>query len=341
MPIPDELLQRIRDNDPTLTILDLKNNQIGPAEAEVLAIALQSNTAVTRLNLQNNQIGILGAKALANLLQNNTTLTTIDLGDGNIGVEVQTSNNNIGCDGLRFLFKALESNTTVENFYFGSTQELEEIFLIEEINEMTERNRKINLEISDIASRKILKGSDEKFSPLQVRHVLHDSSSENCVEILKNLLESVDDKNILDFLKKLQDLEEIGPMILSRASSRASMMQKIDFPRLAKDELRDVGLRSLFRARRVTKEGIKDGLSSCKKNVRLHPISENLILGFVGVIDGIKHPTSATVDQPEEREIDPVDLQTPSATVNLSRERISAVPVHESSCDPRECCIIS
>ena len=100
MPIPDELLQRIRDNDPTLTILDLKNNQIGPAEAEVLAIALQSNTAVTRLNLQNNQIGILGAKALANLLQNNTTLTTIDLGDGNIGVEVQTSNNNIGCDGL-------------------------------------------------------------------------------------------------------------------------------------------------------------------------------------------------------------------------------------------------
>jgi hypothetical protein len=337
MPIPDELLQRIRDNDPTLTILDLKNNQIGPAEAQALAIELQSNTAVTRLNLQNNQIGTLGAEALANLLQNNTTLTTIDLGDGNIGVEVQTSNNNIGRDGLQFLFNALESNTTVENFYFGSTQELEEIFLIEAINEITERNRKINLEISDIAFRKILKGSDEKFSPLQVRHVLHDSSSENCVEILENLLESVDDKDILDVLKKLQDLKEIGPMILSRAS----MMQEIDLPSLAKNELSNIGLRSLFRARRVTKEGIKDGLSSCKKNVRLHPISENLILGFVGVIDGIKNPTSATVDQPEEREIDPVDLQTPSATVNLSKERISAVPVHESSCDPRECCIIS
>ncbi len=337
MPIPDELLRRIRDNDPALTILDLGNNQIGPAEAEVLAIALQSNTSVTRLNLQNNQIGDLGAVALANLLQNNITLTAINLRDGNIGVEVQTSNNNIGCDGLRFLFNALESNTTLENFYFGSTQELEEIFLIEEINEMTERNRKINLEINDIVSRKILKGSDEKFSPLQIRHVLRDSSSENCVEILENLLESLDNENIVDVLQKLQDLEEIGPMILSRAS----MMQEIDLPSLAKDELSNIGLRSLFRGRRVTKEGIKDGLSSCKKNVRLHPISENLILGFVGVIDGIKHPTSATVDQPEEREIDPVDLQTPSATVNLSRERISAVPVHESSCDPRECCIIS
>ena len=47
------LLQRIRDNDPTLTSIDLGINrsEIGDAGAEQLARALQTNTAPASLEL--------------------------------------------------------------------------------------------------------------------------------------------------------------------------------------------------------------------------------------------------------------------------------------------------
>jgi hypothetical protein len=63
MPISEELLQRIRDNDSTLTSFDLQGNQIGPAGALALATAIHSNTTLIVLNLWDNQIGPSGALA--------------------------------------------------------------------------------------------------------------------------------------------------------------------------------------------------------------------------------------------------------------------------------------
>jgi hypothetical protein len=54
MPISAETLQRIRDNDPTLTSLNLVDNQITDAEAQALAVALRTNTTLTSLNLMVN-----------------------------------------------------------------------------------------------------------------------------------------------------------------------------------------------------------------------------------------------------------------------------------------------
>ena len=79
MPISEGLLQRIRENDPTLTSLNLSYNQIGPEEVQALANALQNNTALTSLNLGYNHIGNEGAQALATALQNNATLTSLNL----------------------------------------------------------------------------------------------------------------------------------------------------------------------------------------------------------------------------------------------------------------------
>ena len=60
-----DILTKLSSNDPTLTTLNLWNNNIGPDGAASLAIALQNNTTLTTLNLRNNPIGDVGAASLA------------------------------------------------------------------------------------------------------------------------------------------------------------------------------------------------------------------------------------------------------------------------------------
>jgi hypothetical protein len=71
------ILERLRNNDPSLTRLDLGWNQIGDAEAK--DIALQDNTTLTTLDLGFNFIGDAGAIHISLALKNNTTLTSLDL----------------------------------------------------------------------------------------------------------------------------------------------------------------------------------------------------------------------------------------------------------------------
>ena len=56
------VLQRLRENDPTITNLDLTRNDINDQGAEALAAALQHNTTLTSLDLQHNYIGHQGAE---------------------------------------------------------------------------------------------------------------------------------------------------------------------------------------------------------------------------------------------------------------------------------------
>jgi Ran GTPase-activating protein (RanGAP) involved in mRNA processing and transport len=125
MPVDPYILRRLKNNDPSLTTLDLSpvhhwNNKLDDADVEVLADALKTNTRLTvlilsvnnirlagaitlanalirkktglrTLNLSYCNIGAAGAQALANFLTTNTTLTTLHLGGNNIGAtETQT-----------------------------------------------------------------------------------------------------------------------------------------------------------------------------------------------------------------------------------------------------------
>ncbi|MBU4269368.1 hypothetical protein KKE07_00635, partial [Candidatus Dependentiae bacterium] len=135
----DEAIERLKNNDPTLTILSfsfylhdftmtkeriielakvletntsltnllyLAGNNIGPEGAFALAKALETNKSLTNLYLSSNNIGPTGAIALAKALEKNTSLTTLDL-----------YYNSIGPEGDFALAKALETNkslTTLE-----------------------------------------------------------------------------------------------------------------------------------------------------------------------------------------------------------------------------------
>jgi len=111
MRISEELLQKIRENDPTLTSLDLGGNQIGPAEAQALATALKTNITLKSLNLYDNKIGPAGALAIATALKTNTTLTSLNLGS-----------NQIGTAGAIAIATALKANTTLTSLDLGNNQ---------------------------------------------------------------------------------------------------------------------------------------------------------------------------------------------------------------------------
>jgi len=97
------LFERVRNDDPTLTEMELQLQfSFGAEGAAALAEALKTNTTLTSINLEYNDLGAEGAKALVETLKTNTTLTSIELG-----------NNNIGPEGAKALAKVLKTNTTL------------------------------------------------------------------------------------------------------------------------------------------------------------------------------------------------------------------------------------
>ena len=85
--LTETLLQRIRDNDPMLTELDLYEQNIADEGAGEIAEALKTNNSLTTIDLRWNKITDAGAKKIAEVLKTNNSLTTIYLGSNQIGAE--------------------------------------------------------------------------------------------------------------------------------------------------------------------------------------------------------------------------------------------------------------
>jgi len=136
--LDEQLLERIRENDPTLTTIDLGGSYIGDEGAKALTEALKVNQSLTEIDLRNNDIGAEGAKALAKALKINESLTKIDLSDNNIGSEgakalakalkinesltkIDLYSNNIGSEGAKALAEALKVNQSLSTIdLFGN-----------------------------------------------------------------------------------------------------------------------------------------------------------------------------------------------------------------------------
>jgi serine/threonine protein kinase/Ran GTPase-activating protein (RanGAP) involved in mRNA processing and transport len=132
-----ELLERIRNNDPGLTSLDLADNQIGDAGVKELSAALKENRILTSLDLGENQIGAAGAKELSAALKENRTLTELNLGWNQIGdagakdlgaalkenrtlTTLNLWSNQIGAAGAKDLSEALKKNRTLTTLHLSS-----------------------------------------------------------------------------------------------------------------------------------------------------------------------------------------------------------------------------
>ena len=86
----------------SLTTLDLCCNRIRPAGATALAKGLAKNTSLTHLNLGLNGLGTEGATALAKGIAKNKSLTTLNL-----------NRNKIGPEGAKALADSLKINTSL------------------------------------------------------------------------------------------------------------------------------------------------------------------------------------------------------------------------------------
>jgi Ran GTPase-activating protein (RanGAP) involved in mRNA processing and transport len=74
---------RLKDNDSSLSELDLSDQKLHDSDIQALLQALAQNTCLTTLNVSGNQIGAEGAKVLAQ----NTRLTTLNVERNAIGAE--------------------------------------------------------------------------------------------------------------------------------------------------------------------------------------------------------------------------------------------------------------
>jgi hypothetical protein len=132
MILDEILLKRIRNNDLTLTSLDLGRNQIGAAGAKAVSEALKHNTTLTSLDLEANLISTAGAKDLSEALKHNTTLTSLNLG-----------RNQIDAAGAKDLSEALKHNTTLTLLDLGYNQIGDAC--LKEINALLQRNQQARL----------------------------------------------------------------------------------------------------------------------------------------------------------------------------------------------------
>lgn len=83
------LIQRIRDNDPSLTELHLCRQMLHFVEAREIVVALGHNSHITKLDMSNNRIGDSGVAQLANLLSRCQSLTSIDISYNSCGYHAE------------------------------------------------------------------------------------------------------------------------------------------------------------------------------------------------------------------------------------------------------------
>lgn len=102
--VNDLLLEHLRNNEPSLTCLDLEGRNLKDAEMLPVIAALKGNTVVTSLKLARNQFDN-AALDLAEILKENTKITHVDLRNNDIHEKsVQGIAEMLGCnDTIRYL----------------------------------------------------------------------------------------------------------------------------------------------------------------------------------------------------------------------------------------------
>lgn len=100
----EETLDRLRNNDPTLTHLDFAGKKLWDVRS--LAKALETNSYLTSLDISGKKIGPIGAWYLAHAIPKNATLKSINL-----------MNNAIGQEGASYIDAHMVLNSTLTHLH--------------------------------------------------------------------------------------------------------------------------------------------------------------------------------------------------------------------------------
>lgn len=264
MPISAELLQRIRNNDPTFTDIDFEFQEIEDEDAITLAAALKNNRTVRSLNLSVNDIGSNGVKEITAVLPYIKTLTHLNLAGNHIldeGIQaiaavlphqtltkLDLAANGIGDEGAITFAAALVHNKTLTYLDLavndiGNTGITALITALQrntnvihldvdhqtaeqrrEFAEIIARNKNFPQTIANKISQR-LSGALAEFFDLEQRFIANDYHPENCVKILAHLLSEVPQENIKTTLTALQEFPE-GKRIFITAALQPESFEK-------------------------------------------------------------------------------------------------------------------
>lgn len=118
--------------------LDLRGNNLSPADTRKLFKAVSGSTSLKRLGLSHNKLGPDGAALLAKALERNTYLTVLDISMNEIGAagaecianvlsnpasclrNVQVYGNHLGAAGVRHIINAMQQNKEVRVLNIGN-----------------------------------------------------------------------------------------------------------------------------------------------------------------------------------------------------------------------------
>lgn len=335
----EEILQRLKSNDPTLTSLNLSNKKIGPEKAQELAAALEYNNTLTFLNLVGNAIESKGAKAFATLLKKNNTLEHLDL-----------RWNYIGLDGVMELATSLQNNNSLSAIYLDGNSEtkLAEIKAFETSLQNNTAMTFLNLDpgAEDFPQKKtinkfchrnenlesgIIKKIWQKYEnptqelPLSSHEIKFISNPKNSLKILAKTFES---RNFSDqFRDSLAQNLSAGVRTLV-TSAMAPERLKTSLTKRVIDALIPIGLKDFFRM-----HGVTNGLHNSKKSsLEMLPTDAlKVILEFLK-IDDIDHKKISSNDSATSTNTKEEELRKTSSIKTTSCS--SLTPVRQSS--PRD-----
>ncbi|MBU6339444.1 MAG: hypothetical protein KGQ36_05705 [Rickettsiales bacterium] len=108
----EDIIKRVKDNDKTLTEINLHNTKITTQNLTSLTTALAKNQFVQIFDFSNNFIGLSGVALITSALEKNKSLHTLYL-----------RSNKVGDEGAKLFANLLKNkNDTLKNLYLGNNQ---------------------------------------------------------------------------------------------------------------------------------------------------------------------------------------------------------------------------
>ncbi|MBS0359701.1 MAG: NACHT domain-containing protein [Proteobacteria bacterium] len=241
------LIARIKNNDSTLTSLDLRNKQIGDVGVKEIVRVLESNTTLMHLKLRRNQISGTGATEIARALEKNTTLTSLDLEE-----------NQIGEAGAREIARALEKNTTLTSLdlgfnRIGAVGAGEIARGLEKNTTLTNLNLRSN-QISEVGTKEIAKALEKNTTLMSLNLSWNQIGDIEAKEVAKALESNM---TLTSLSLWSNEISDAGATEIARALEKNTTLTSLD---LSYNQIGAVGATEIARALKKNKMLVGLGL---------------------------------------------------------------------------------